>query len=83
MWRRKDGEREVRRRVGLQDGANAWRAVEVVMADRWISKRTKGQCHEHLCDNKHACTETVALTEIQQQIKAAIIIKCVRKQLPG
>ena len=33
--------REVRRRV--QAGANAWRAVEVVMADRRISKRLKGK----------------------------------------
>ena len=39
-------EREVRRRV--QAGANAWRAVEGVMADRRISKRL-GQGHEHLC----------------------------------
>ena len=34
-------EREVHRRV--QAGANAWRAVEVVMADRRISKRLKGK----------------------------------------
>ena len=34
-------EREVRRRV--QAGANAWRAVEGVMADRRISKRLKGK----------------------------------------
>ena len=40
-------EREVRRRV--QAGANTWRAVEGVMADRRISKKTKGQGHEHLC----------------------------------
>ena len=33
--------REVRRRV--QAGANAWRAVEGVMADRQISKRLKGK----------------------------------------
>ena len=45
MWRREDGEREVRRRA--QAGANAWKAVEGVMADRRISK---GQGHEHLCD---------------------------------
>ena len=38
-------EREVCRRV--QAGANAWRAVEEVMADRRISKRNEG--HEHLC----------------------------------
>ena len=41
-------EREVRRRA--QVGANAWRAVEGVMADRRISKKTKGQGREHLCD---------------------------------
>ena len=41
MRRREDGEREVRRRV--QAGANAWGAVEGVMADRWISKRLKGK----------------------------------------
>ena len=54
-------EREVRRRV--QAGANAWRAVEGVMADRrcWRTggdggpavmadlKKTKGQGHEHVC----------------------------------
>ena len=34
-------EREVRRRVHA--GANAWRAVEEVMADRQISKRLKGK----------------------------------------
>ena len=38
-----DGKTEtgVRRRV--QPGANAWRAVEGVMADRWISKRLRGR----------------------------------------
>ena len=39
MRRREDGEREVRGRA--QAGANAWRAVEGVMADRR---------HAHLCD---------------------------------
>ena len=34
-------EKEVRR--GLHAGANAWRAVEGVMADRRISKRSKGK----------------------------------------
>ena len=34
--RRRETEREVRRRV--QAGANAWRAVDGVMADRRISK---------------------------------------------
>ena len=37
-------EREVRRRA--QAGANAWRAVEGMMADRQISKRLKSK---HLC----------------------------------
>ena len=39
--RREDGEREVRR--SGQAGANAWRAVEGVMADRRISQRLKGR----------------------------------------
>ena len=40
-------EREVRRRV--QAGANAWRAVEGVMADL---QKTKGQGHEHACTER-------------------------------
>ena len=59
-------EREVRRRV--QAGANAWRAVEGVMADRRISKRLKGKVMS-TCVTP-AClygTETLALTELQQQ----------------
>ena len=59
-------EREVRRRV--QAGANAWRAVEEVMADRRISKRLKGKVMS-TCVTP-AClygTETLALTELQQQ----------------
>ena len=59
-------EREVRQRV--QAGANAWRAVEGVMADRRISKRLKGKvmnpCVTPAC--LHG-TETLALTELQQQ----------------
>ena len=58
-------EREVRRRV--QAGANAWRAVEGVMADRRISKRLKGKVMS-TCVTP-AClygTETLALTELQQ-----------------
>ena len=54
-------EREVRRRV--QAGANAWRAVEGVMADRRISKRLKGKVMS-TCVTP-AClygTETLALT---------------------
>ena len=59
-------EREVRRRV--QAGANAWRAVEGVMADRRISKRLKGKVMS-TCVTP-AClygTETLAMTELQQQ----------------
>ena len=59
-------EREVRRRV--QAGAIAWKAVEGVMADRRISKRLKGKVMS-TCVTP-AClygTETLALTELQQQ----------------
>ena len=59
-------EREVCRRV--QAGANAWRAVEGVIAERWISKRLKGKvmssCVTPVCLRG---TETLALTEQQQQ----------------
>ena len=59
-------EREVRRRV--QVGGNALRAVEGVMADRRISKRLKGKAVS-TCVTP-AClygTETLAMTELQQQ----------------
>ena len=59
-------EREVRRRV--QAGANAWRAVEGLMTDRWISKRLKSKVMS-TCVTR-ACLygmETLALTELQQQ----------------
>ena len=59
-------EREVRRRA--QAGAKAWRAVEGVMADRRISKRLKGKVVS-TCVTP-AClygTETLAMTELQQQ----------------
>ena len=58
-------EGEVRRRV--QAGANTWRAVEGVMADRRVSKRLKGKVMS-TCVTP-AClygTETLALTELQQ-----------------
>ena len=61
-------EREVRQRV--QAGANAWRAVEGVMADRPISKRLKGKVMS-MCVTP-AClygTETLALTELQQRLQ--------------
>ena len=59
-------EREVRRRA--QAGANPWRSVEGVMADRRISNRLKGKVMS-TCVTP-AClygTETLALTELQQQ----------------
>ena len=61
-------EREVRRRA--QAGANVWRAVEGVMADRRISKRLKGKVMS-TCVTP-AClygTETLALTELQQSLQ--------------
>ena len=61
-------EREVRRRV--QAGANAWRAVEGVMADRRISKRLKSKVMS-TCVTP-AClygTETLVLTELQQRLQ--------------
>ena len=54
-WRR---EREVHRRV--EAGANAWKAVEGVMADRRISKILKGKVM-----NLYGM-KTLALTEKQQ-----------------
>ena len=47
-------DREVRRRV--QAGANAWRAVEGVMADRRISKRLKGRSWVFVLP-RYVCTE--------------------------
>ena len=59
-------EREVCRRV--QARANAWRAVEGVMTDRRISKKLKGKvmstCVTLACLYE---TDTLALTELQQQ----------------
>ena len=52
----------------MQAGANAWRAVEGVMADRRISKRMKGNVM--ITCVTPAClygTETLAMTELQQQ----------------
>ena len=71
-------ERKVRRRV--QAGANAWRAVEGVMADRRISKRLKGKVMS-TCVTP-AClygTETLALTELQQQRLQVCEYKWIRK----
>ena len=52
MWRRKVGERGrayIEEYIQLGRSANAWRAVEGVMVDRRISKKSKGQSHERLC----------------------------------
>ena len=71
-------EREVRRRV--QAGANAWRAVEGVMADRRISKRLKGKVMSNCVTP--AClygTETLALTELQQHRRQVCENNWVRK----
>ena len=71
-------EREVRRRV--QAGANTWRAVEGVMADRRISKRLKGKVMS-TCATP-AClygTETLALTELQQHMLQVYENNWVRK----
>ena len=73
-------EREVRRRA--QAGANAWRAVDRVMADRRITKRLKGKvrdtCVTPVCLYG---TETLAMTELQQQRLQVCENKWVRKQL--
>ena len=70
----------MRRRA--QAGANAWRAVERVMADRRISKRLKGKvrdtCVTPVCLYG---TETLAMTELQQQRLQVCENKLVRKQL--
>ena len=62
-------EREVRRDGRrVHAGANAWRAVEGVMAERRIAKSLKGKvmstCVTPSCLNG---METLALTELQQQ----------------
>ena len=61
-------EREIRRRV--QAGANTWRAVEEVMADRQISKRLKGKVMS-TCVTPATLygMETVAMTELQQRLQ--------------
>ena len=71
-------EREVRRRV--QAGAIAWKTVEGVMADWRISKRLKGKVMS-TCVTP-AClygTETLALTELQQQRRQVCENNWVRK----
>ena len=60
-YREKEG---VRRRA--QAGANAWRAVEVVMTDRRIFKRLKVM--STLCDTGMPVQKgTLAMNELQQQ----------------
>ena len=63
-----DGKTEIEVRRIAQAGANAWRAVEGVMADRRISQRLKGKvvstCETPACLYE---TETLAMTELQQQ----------------
>ena len=55
----------VRRR---EDGANAWRAVGRVMADRRFSKRLKGKVMSTCVTSPCLYgTETLAMTELQQQ----------------
>ena len=66
-------EREVRRRVLA--GANAWRSVEGVMADRRISNRLKG--NEHLCHTSLPVRNGNLGTDRTTTTKAA----SVRKQL--
>ena len=66
-------EREVRRRV--QAGAIAWKAVEGVMVDRRISKRLKGQGHEHLCDTGMPVRNGNLGTDRNTTIKAASVQK--------
>ena len=71
-------ERGVRRRV--QAGANTCRAVEGVLTERRISKRLKGKVMS-TCVTP-AClyvTETLALTELQQQRLQVCENNCVRK----
>ena len=71
-------EREVRRRA--KAGGNAWRAVEGVMADRRISKRPTGKVMS-TCVTP-AClygTETLAMTELQQQRRQVCENNWIRK----
>ena len=71
-------ERGVRRKVHAE--ANAWRAVEGVVADRRISKRLNGKVMSTFVTL--AClhgTETLSLTEIQQQRRQVCENNWVRK----
>ena len=54
--------------IELQARVNAWRAVEGVMADRRISKKLKGKVMSTYVTPAYLYgTETLALTELQQQ----------------
>ena len=71
-------EREVRRRA--QAGANTWRAVERVVADRRISKILKGKVMRTCLTPACLCgTETLAMVELQQQRLQACENNWVRK----
>ena len=80
----KTGERGRPLRRRAQAGANAWRAVEGLMADRWISKRVKGKVMS-TCVTP-AClygTETLALTELQQQRRQCSKARCEEGRIGG
>ena len=68
-------EREERRRA--QAGANTWRAVEGVMADRRISHitKTKGQGREHLCHTGMPVRNGNSSTDRTTTTKAASVRK--------
>ena len=77
VWRWKGGERGTRK---VHAEANAWRAVEGVVADRRIQKRLKGKVMSIFVTS--ACLhgrETLALTEIQQQRRQVCENNWVRK----
>ena len=72
-------EREVRRRA--QAGANAWRAVEGVMADRRISKRLKDKVVGTFVTPAWLYgTDTLTMPELQQQRLQVCENNWVRKQ---
>ena len=75
-----DGKTEIGVCRKVHAEANAWRAVEGVVADRRISKILKGKVMSTFVTP--AClhgTETLALTEIQQQRRQVCENNWVRK----
>ena len=75
-----DGKTERGVRLKVHAEANAWRAVEGVVADRRISKRLKGKVM--ITFVTPAClhgTETLALSEIQQQRRQVCENNWIRK----